>query len=279
MRIDIHTHLFPDAIRKNRSAWFANEPAFRLLYDNPKSRMSSADELIQVMDEQGIDRSVVFGFPWLSLETARYNNDTIIESVNRYPERLIGFCCLDPMRSGAEKEVIRCLDQGLKGVGELAFYQAGIDETALGALAPIMDICRNRDLPVMIHTNEPIGHMYPGKAPMTLGQIYALVRRFPDNDLILAHWGGGILFYALLKKEVKESLKRVWFDTAASPFLYDAAMYQTAINIIGANKILFGSDYPLLKPARYLAEMEKAGIDSGDIQRIMGGNSLELLGI
>jgi hypothetical protein len=279
MRIDIHTHLFPEAIRNNRNAWFAGEPAFKLLYDSPKSRMSGAEELIQVMDEQGIDRSVVFGFPWISLETARRNNDYIIKSVNRHSDRLIGFCCMDPGQPGAENEVLRCLDQGLKGVGELAFYQAGIDETALAALKPIMDICRNRDVPVMIHTNEPIGHIYPGKAPMTLEQIYRMVRRFPDNDLILAHWGGGILFYALLKKEVRETLKRVWFDTAASPFLYNAAMYREAVAIIGPDKILFGSDYPLLKPARYVAEMENAGIDHTVIEQIMGGNSRKLLGI
>jgi len=109
MRIDIHTHLFPEAIRNNRNAWFAGEPAFKLLYDSPKSRMSGAEELIQVMDEQGIDRSVVFGFPWISLETARRNNDYIIKSVNRHSDRLIGFCCMDPGQPGAENEVLRCL--------------------------------------------------------------------------------------------------------------------------------------------------------------------------
>jgi len=61
-----------------------------------------------------------------------------------------------------------------------------------------------------------------------LKQIYNLVKRFPENKIVLAHWGGGIFFFNLLKKDVKESLKNVYFDTAASPFLYDTQIYRYA---------------------------------------------------
>jgi predicted TIM-barrel fold metal-dependent hydrolase len=279
MQIDIHTHLFPNDIRNRRENWFDGEPAFRLLYEPPRSRMCGAEELIRTMDEQGIDRSVIFGFPWNNLETSRKNNDYIIESVQRYPDRLIGLGCLNPCHPAADTEVARCLDCGLKGIGELAFYERGIDETVLEALDPIMSLCHTRQVPVMVHTNEPIGHLYPGKAPMTLMQIYRMVRRYPENDLILAHWGGGLFFYALMKKEVRQSLARVWFDTAASPFLYDPAIYREAVAILGPDRILFGSDFPLLPPQRYRKEMEQSGIDGFVISQIMGGNAKRLLGM
>jgi predicted TIM-barrel fold metal-dependent hydrolase len=64
-----------------------------------------------------------------------------------------------------------------------------------------MDICRRREKPVLIHTNEPVGHLYAGKTRNTLSQIYQMIRRFPENRIVLAHWGGGIFFYNLLKKE------------------------------------------------------------------------------
>ena len=141
-----------------------------------------------------------------------------------------------------------------------------------------MALARRFDCPVMIHTNEPVGHQYPGKAPNTLLQIYTLVRRFAANRIILAHWGGGIFFYALLKKEVRESLANVWFDTAASPYLYQPQIYTQAMTLAGEEKILFGSDFPLLKPQRYFKEMDKAGLSETQKKAVCGINAAKVLG-
>lgn len=277
MIIDIHTHLFSKDVRENRGNYFAAESAFRLLYESPKSKIVSAEETIASMDEDGVDASVVFGFPWRNLDTARKNNDAVADAVARYPQRLVGFCCLDPTIPGAEKEVARCLDAGLSGVGELAFYESGISAEALDRLSPIMDLCRERNVPVMIHTNEPVGHLYPGKTPNTLAEIYRLVKRFSQNRIILAHWGAGLFFYMLLKKEVSEALAGVWVDTAASPFLYHPEIYPLALKILGAEKILFGTDFPLLRPSRYFREIEEAGVSDADRRKILGKNARDLL--
>jgi predicted TIM-barrel fold metal-dependent hydrolase len=279
MIIDFHTHIFPQAIRKNREKYFSEEPAFELLYQSPKAKLASADDLIAVLDTQGVDKAVIFGFPWRNPSIFKLHNDYIINTVDRYPKRFIGFGCFDPFSEEALKETERCIDGGLKGMGELAFYQSGIDKAALECLEPIMAVCCAKDLPVLIHTNEPVGHRYPGKTPNTLNQIYRMVRRFPENKIVLAHWGGGLFFFSLLKKEVKETLKNVYFDTAASPFLYDKAVYQIAKLTIGIDKILFGSDFPLLKPARYFKEVHNCGLDEDDMNRICGLNSQALLKI
>ncbi|MBW2605236.1 MAG: amidohydrolase family protein [Deltaproteobacteria bacterium] len=277
MIIDFHTHIFPKAIRENREKFFPSEPAFKLLYDTPGSRLVGARELIAAMDEQGVDRSVVFGFPWKDSATFKMQNDYIMEVVARYPERLVGLCCFDPFNKEAAPEARRCFQGGLSGIGEIAFYQSGIDDTALDMLAPLMEICLDKDLLFLIHTNEPVGHLYPGKTPNTLKQIYTLITRFSENKIILAHWGGGIFFFNLLKKEAKECLKNVYFDTAASPFLYDPAIYRHAVEIAGADKILFGSDFPLLKPARYFKELENAGLTRAQIDAVSGLNAAKLL--
>lgn len=277
MIIDIHTHIFPEKIRDHREDYFSSEPAFRLLYESPKSELIGVDELIAVMDEQNVDKSVVFGFPWISSEAFRLNNDYIIDAVKRYPERLIGFGCFDLNSPDAAKETERCLDAGLKGIGELAFYQSGIDEEAVKKMGPVMALCEERDLPVLIHTNEPVGHAYPGKTPITISQIYNLAQQYPENKIVLAHWGGGIFFFNLLKRDAKNVLKNVWYDTAASPYLYDPEIFTAAIELAGADKILFGSDYPLLKPARYYKEIEKAGVTIEARDKILGGNAAQLL--
>jgi len=277
MIIDFHTHIFPREIREKRGKYFINEPEFTLLYSLPKSRLVGARELIDVMDELEIDMAVIFGFPWKNPTTLKKHNDYIAEATKRFPGRFAAFGCIDPFSDQALKEAERCRDEKFAGIGELAFYQSGIDAAAIKRLAPIMEICRQSDIPVLIHTNEPIGHHYPGKAPMTFSQIYGLIQRFPHNKIVLAHWGGGIFFFNLVKKQVKAAFKNIYFDTAASPFLYDPQVYQTAVQIVGPEKILFGSDYPLITPARYFKEMEMAGLSQHDTRRICGQNAADLL--
>ncbi len=279
MIIDCHTHIFPKPVRDGRETYFPTEPAFKLLYESPKSRLVGAADLIASMDEAGVSVSVIFGFPWEDLETSRRNNDYVIEAVSRFPGRLVGFACFDVMSPGAADEAARCLEAGLSGVGELAFYRSGIDEAALDRLAPVMEICRRANRPVMIHTNEPVGHIYPGKTPLTPGQIYGLARRFPKNRIILAHWGGGIFFFNLMKREVKERLANIYYDTAASPYLYDLEIYPLALQLAGEDRVLFGSDYPLIRPGRYLEDMEKAGLTPAQKAAIRGRNARKLLGL
>ncbi|MFV9645030.1 MAG: amidohydrolase family protein [Desulfobacterales bacterium] len=279
MIIDFHTHIFPKEMRENREKYFPTEPAFKLLYSRPGSKLAGAAELIDSMNSHGVDKSVVFGFPWKNSATFKKHNDYIIKSMQRYSGRLTGFCCIDIFSRKAIAEVMRCLGNGLSGVGELAFYESGIDERSINRLEPVMEVCLDKNLPVLIHTNEPIGHQYPGKTPNTFKQIYRLITKFPENNIVLAHWGGGIFFFNLLKKEVKESFNNVYFDTAASPFLYDAKIYPVAINILGQNRIIFGSDFPLLTPARYFKEFEQAGLTKSEIDSFCWENAARLLGL
>ncbi|HDR15949.1 MAG TPA: amidohydrolase [Desulfobacteraceae bacterium] len=279
MIIDVHTHVFPESIRKDRTSFFDSEPAFKTLYADEKARCVGYEELIQGMDENRVDLSVTFGFPWRSRELCRRHNDYILEAVEAYPDRLKGFCCVPADRAWAAEEVRRCLEGGLSGIGELAFYGRDFSEDLVASCGEVMAAARERDVPVMLHTNEPVGADYPGKAPMTLPGIYRFVKAYPENRLILAHWGGGLIFYGLMKREVPGSLKNVWFDTAASPYLYRQEIYSLAVSAAGADKILFGSDYPLIPPRRYFSEMTAASIGGKERARICGENAAALLGI
>ena len=210
MILDFHTHIFPAEICKNREKYFYLEPAFELLYHSPKAKMIDNGKIIKAMDEDGVTQSVIFGFPWKNSDLFKKHNDYIMEAVHRYSGRLIGFCCFDPMSKDAVPEILRCFGCGMSGVGELAFYGSDFNEAKLEKLAPIMEICREMDWPILIHTNEPIGHAYPGKTPITLIQIYRLVKKFSKNKIILAHWGGGLFFFQLLKKEVKKVCENIY---------------------------------------------------------------------
>jgi len=279
MIIDFHTHIFPPQFRNARQELFAGEKAFEILYNSPQAKLVGAEDLLRNMDNEGIDRSVIFGFPWEKKDHFWRHNNYIIEAVQKYPDRLTGLCCFSPLAPDGPEEVKRCLEAGLSGVGELAVYGDGLTAGVTGAMKDVMALCSQFDVPFLLHTNEPVGHNYPGKAPMTLAQIYHFIKMYPLNRIILAHWGGGLLFYALMKKEVKEVLKKVWFDTAASPYLYTPDIYRVAGELIGFEKILFGSDYPLLKPSRYFKEMESANISPHAMKQISGANGAQFLGL
>jgi len=275
--IDSHTHLFPETVSLDRSPYFKNEPEFKLLYDSPKSKIITTRDLIRTMDEHGVDISVVSGFPWRNPDYAKKNNDAILEAVTTHPDRIRGLACFDLGWEGSADEAARCIDAGLSGVGELAFYLSGIDARAITLLEPVMKVLLEKgNLPCMIHTNEPLGHPYPGKTPVTLEQIDGLARAFPENKIILAHWGGGIFFYHIMKKQMKERLKNIWYDTAASVFLYDSAVYDMAAASGVIDKVLFGTDYPLLTPDRYYKDMDKSSLSEEQKAMVPGGNAQKL---
>jgi len=269
-----HSLSFDSGIRQDRSLYFENEPEFKLLYDSPKAAICNVYDLIESMDRYHVDISVICGFPWRNPEHTKHNNDVVIEAVIKYPDRIKGLACFDTVWAGAASETQRCIDAGLCGAGELAFYLSGIDKQALASLEPVMTVLKdNGNLPCMIHTNEPVGHKYPGKTPITLEQIYNLAGAFPDNKIILAHWGGGIFFYNIMKKETKAVFKNIWYDTAASPYLYDSQIYDIAVDANIADKVLFGTDFPLLTPGRYYKDLDNSNITPEHKKQMLGDNA------
>ncbi|HAA05150.1 MAG TPA: amidohydrolase [Syntrophobacteraceae bacterium] len=279
MRVDVHTHIAPPAMVQDRSQFFDGEPIFQWLYESPKARLVTAESLLEAMDRDEIHRSVVFGFPWHNIETAKRHNDYVLEAASRHPSRLIPMGCVNPLSKDADREAQRCLQAGARGLGELAVYENCPIDAAIADYQALIDCCRSSGGVMLVHANEPIGHAYPGKAPFGVEFYYEIARRAEGMPLILAHWGGGLGFYGLLKKEVPEVLAHVYFDTAASPYVYRQDIYAAMVRIVGPDKILFGSDYPLLAPARYLREIESADLGAEVVQAIVGGNASRLFGV
>lgn len=277
--IDIHTHIFPPEVCRDRNSFFPGEPAFEHLYrDEKKSPLSTAGGLIKAMNRDGVMASVTFGFPWRKQELIRRSNDYVLEAMARYPERLTGFACLNPELPEAVEEGERCLRAGMKGLGELALYTPLTEGSWLNRMTPLVQLADDWNVPVLLHINEPVGHQYPGKGRQPFWELYELIKTFPKTLFILAHWGGGLWWYQLMKREVQEVLANTYFDTAASPFLYRPEIYEFAIKLIGTGKILYGSDYPLLGLDRYLKEMDQAGLLSRQQEAILGENSQRVLG-
>lgn len=277
--IDVHVHLTHPKIAENRSRFFQGEGAWAKLYQDPKARMVSTDALLALMDEESVDKALVMGFPWSNEDTAKRHNEWLLDQAARHPGRLIPLAAFDILAPWALKHAEEMLQAGHFGLGELALYDRGFGREELDLLEQAAELCRRSGRVLLMHVNEPIGHHYPGKAPLEIGQIFELVKRCQGVKLILAHFGGGLPFLASLKKEVKEKLSLVRFDTAAMPYLFDPCSLSMALKTLGPEYFFMGTDYPLLKPGRYRRYLAEAALSPADQDLIMGGAAAEFLGL
>ena len=277
MVIDFHTHIFPPRMRENRDRYVQRDRTLAALYADPRARMASAEDLIAAMDEDGVDVAVAMGIGWSDYDTAREANDYIIEATRCWQGRIVGFAGINPAWGDrAVREAERCAEAGLRGIGELHPDTQGFDLADKRTMAGLMSVAQERRLIVTTHSSEPVGHLYAGKGSVTPQVMMQFIGNFPDATIVCAHWGGGLPFYALMP-EVAAALRNVHFDTAASPFLYKPQVYSTVSSLVGADKILFGSDYALLRPSRLLNEIAASSLTSQQRDALEGGNAARLL--
>lgn len=279
MIIDVHTHIFPPEVIANRDAYLAADPTFATLYASPRARLATAEDLLASMDAAAIDVSVALGFAWRDPATCRLHNDYLLESAVRGNGRIVPFCSL-PLAAGPdaiEAEARRCAEAGARGFGELrpGNLSFGIEGPG-GAL--LAGLASSFNAVLLFHASEPVGHSYPGKDGLPIDELYAFIQTHPDTKVIGAHWGGGLPFYALMP-EVRLTLKDTHFDTAGTSLLYAPDIYETAVRLVGAESILFGSDFPLLSQARSRARIGDSGLDAADVAQVLGENARRLLNL
>lgn len=277
--IDFHTHIFSPRIKENRDRYINADPCFAELYSDEKARLVTADELIESMDSEGIDISVILNIGWSTHELCVETNDYIMESISRFPKRLVGFGAIQPHSPDQTlKEIERCVRGGIKGIGELRPDTQQFHLRDKESENSFVELLVEYKLLLLTHSSEPVGHQYQGKGNVTPEILYSFITNYPDLQIVCAHWGGGLPFYALMP-EVKKAMSNVYFDTAASPFLYSPQIYNRVIDLVGPDKILFGTDYPLLKPGRLLKEIESLNLPDETRNMILEDNARKLLAI
>jgi predicted TIM-barrel fold metal-dependent hydrolase len=284
---DCHVHCYPDAVIADPVSWARKmgEPHWEQLVTNGPQGWAGPEDFLRIMDRDGIEKVLLQGWYWQNPESARVQNQWHAEWHASHPDRFMACAALHPELEDPVAELEKARNWGACAVGELL---PGV-QTTLGWAHPawkaIIDWTSAAGWPLAIHVTEVVGHDYPGRVETPLPELLELFEQHPDQKWLCAHWGGGLPFH-VLNKRVRKALSNVWFDSAAGPLLYDQRIWRTVVDLVGMEKVIFGSDFPLLLyPGKssapgwrdFLQELNDCGLNPPELRHIASGNLRALL--
>lgn len=285
--IDSHVHLYPPELNSAPIAWAETHGETQwagLCLRRRKNGLAvqgfpSVEGLLQEMDRANVERAVLLGWYWANAATCELQNRFYADCVRRHPDRLSAFATLQPLagREDTLVELRRAYDDGLIGLGELSPHSQGyaVDHDVF---QEVLQLAAELRLPVNLHVTDPNSREYPGRVATPLEDFVSLAQVHPRVNFILAHWGGLLP----LRDPAVANASNIFYDTAASPLVYDDSVWQRVLAVVSPGHVLFGSDFPLnLYPKlgheqemkRFVAEAAAGGAP----REVMGGNAARLL--
>jgi len=293
--IDSHTHAYPTECAADPVGWakargehhWAQLVGPRADCKRTLQGFATRDQMLRAMDDAGIECSVLLGWYWEKQETCRWHNLEMAKWKRASPNRFSIFASVQPLAGKIVLDDLKCAqDAGFSGIGEVfpAAQGFAMDNPVW---EKVLAWAAAEKLPVNMHVPEAAGRDYPGFIGAPLRDYQRLARTHPKVAFIFAHWGG-LLPFLTLHPTVRRDLQNVYYDTAASPLLYDTRVYRTVVDAVGAERILFGTDYPLRvfpreqqEPDfnRPLHEVKKSGLTKKELALVLGGNARKLLGL
>lgn len=294
--IDAHVHLYPPEVNLAPAVWAEarGERHWATLCTRvrkngrPVQSFPSVAELLREMDGAGVERAVLLGWYWEKHDTCVRQNRFYAECLRAHPDRLSAFATLHPAAGmeAVKDEIRRAVDEGLCGLGELSPHSQGV-LISDPVWREILVMAGELGLPVNLHVTEPLGKSYPGKVETPLRDFIRMAQEFPATKFILAHWGARLPLDHGLGAESR-ACANLFYDTAASPLLYDRAVFREMIDAVGVGRVLYGSDHPLnLYPKNnvtpqlgaLLEDMRSVGMNEAELSAVAGETARLVLGL
>lgn len=225
---------------------------------------ADAETLIAQADAAGFDKIFVTDLNALFYDMSA-GNDTLARQMAGHEDRIIGYCSVPTPRLGqrAVDEVRRCYEvHGMRGVKTYSLPEAPISEPTT---IPLLEIAAELKMPILAHT--------------TPDECDYLMQRVPEAMLMMAHMGGHPWAHGNWHRAVwvAEQHPNLILDTASSQI--DNGMLEHAVERLGPERIVFGTDMPLLDPYTQLAKVTGAKLTDQAKALILGGNMARLLGL
>ncbi len=258
MIIDAHAHIFPDKIADKAAEGIGGFYNITAKYDG------TLGTLLEQGSAAGVDKFLVQSVATVP-EQVRSINNYISECVSRYPDRLIGFGAMHPDFEDIVGETERIVSLGLKGIKlHSDFQRFNLDEKRAYA---IYEAAEGR-LPILFHIGDP---RYDYSAPERLMRV---VKRFSKLTVIAAHLAGWTMWDK--GAEIFEG-SGIYADCSSSLYALAPDRAAKLIRKIGADKVFWGTDYPLWGAAEELERFRSLPLSDEEKDKILGGNITRLL--
>ena len=258
--IDIHTHVYPDEIAQKATA------SVRDFYDIGDERMSgTVSQLLQQSKAAGIEKSVILPVA-IRADRVRGINSFILDQTKLH-EEFIGFGTVHAAMENIGDEARWIMAQGLKGVKMHPDSQRfAIDDLRL---FPLYEEIQGK-IPILLHMGD---HRYDYSHPIKLRRILDL---FPKLNAIAAHFGG----YSM-QETACELLKdtNCIFDASSSLMFLQEGEAERYIGIYGAERMAFGSDYPMWDPVLEKEQFLKLKLTYAQQDQIAHKTAERILGL
>lgn len=254
---DVHAHIYPDKI-----AGKAVE-AIGQFYSIAMAGDGTVSDLLLRGSKAGVCRYVVHSTATRPDQVKAIND--FIANVQAGYDNLIGFGTIHPDFNNIDKEIDRMIALGLRGIKLHPDFQE-FDIDAAGMM-PVYEALEGR-LPILVHMGD---RTRTYSRPDRLARV---LDRFPRLTVIAAHFGGYSAWDLSLEYLVGRD---VYFDTSSSLWKLEHTKVLDIIKQHGADKILFGSDYPMWDYSEELDRFDALGLSDTEREMILWRNACRLL--
>ncbi len=259
--IDIHTHIFPDAVAgmalKASSDTAGVTPSFDGTYAG----------LLLALDRAGVERAGVQPVATRPGQVATIND--WVAGLDR--ARIVPFGAMHPDVDDPGAEIARLAARGFVGLKLHPEFQLfSPDEPRMD---PIYEAAAAHGLAVFFHAGKDISIPTYRGTPASLARVHA---RHPGLTLILAHLGGWAVW-----DEVREHLvgRDVYLDTSYTLGYLPADDFVAIVRRHGPERVVFGSDAPWADIAVEIEQVAASGLDDDELAAVFAGNAARLLGL
>ncbi len=254
--VDFHAHAFHDKIAVKAAE------NLRDYYDIPLAANGKFKYLLKSVEEEGIDKIVIH---------ATATKPAQVEIINDYVagltrENIIGFGTLHPDYPDCEKELLRIQSLGLRGLKLHPIFQ-GFDIDAPCA-EKIYRAVGNK-MPILMHVGDK------NSDATTPERLARVLDRHPELTVVAAHMGG--VFEWDKAKEHLLGRKNVYLDTSSAIRFLEPEETVSMIRAHGADRVLFGTDYPLALHKEELLNIDRLDLTEEEKESILWKNAYRLL--
>jgi predicted TIM-barrel fold metal-dependent hydrolase len=259
---DIHVHIFPDKIAEKAARSVGK------FYDLPMCYDGKLSTALRELDKAGIGRFCAHSVATMPGQV-RPINDFIWDSYAKYPDRIVPFAALHPDvpdMNACVDEIVAAGFRGVKIHPDIQGFRIDAENVIrmIGAVAG--------RLPILIHAGD---HRYDNSGPARLNRMLDL---FPNLTAILAHLGGWGEWEKAMASGLKDR-KNVYVDTSSSLYAVPPARAAEIIRAYGADRVFFGTDYPMWIPTEELARFGALGLNEEEREKILHKNAEAFFGL